>query len=88
MWIDPESFEPERFGEEASASRPRLAFLPFGGGPRMCIGAGFAMLEAQLVLATLLSRYHLSLVPGHPVVPEPLFSLRMKHGLRMTVAPR
>lgn len=88
VWSDPEAFRPERFAERPLKDRPRLAWLPFGGGPRMCIGAGFAMLEAQLVLATLLPRFHLSLVRGHPVVPEPLFSLRMRHGLRVTVRPR
>ena len=60
-------FDPERFTPERSAGRPRFAYFPFGGGPRHCIGNAFAMMEMQLVLATVAQHYSLRLVPEHPV---------------------
>ncbi|MDP9381507.1 MAG: cytochrome P450, partial [Chloroflexota bacterium] len=63
-------------------------YFPFGGGPRQCIGAGFALMEMQLVLATLAQRFRLRLVPGHPVEVQPTVTLRPRFGLRMTVHPR
>ena len=83
-WPDPEKFDPGRFTPERSADRPGFAYLPFGGGPRLCIGNQFAMTEAQMVLATIAQRYKLRLVPGHPVRPNPIFVLRTSHGLPMT----
>jgi len=85
IWEAPERFDPERFSPERSAGRPSFAYLPFGGGPRICIGNGFAMTEAQLVLATVAQRYRLRLVPGHPVEPHPLITLRPRHGIQMTL---
>jgi cytochrome P450 len=85
FWPNPEGFDPDRFTPQAEKARPRYAYFPFGGGPRLCIGANFAMMEAQLVLATILPRYVPSLVPGHPVVPDPMITLRPAHGLRMTL---
>ena len=82
LWDDPEGFDPHRFDREP----PRGAYFPFGGGPRQCIGNGFAMMEAQLVLATLAQRVKFALVPGHPVELEPSITLRPKYGLQMTVA--
>ena len=87
FWEDPEKFEPERFTPERVHQRHRFAYFPFGGGPRFCIGSNFAMLEAQLVLATIAQRYELDLVRGHPVQPEPLITLRPKYGLVMTLRP-
>jgi cytochrome P450 len=85
FWQDPETFDPEHFTPERSASRPHYAYFPFGGGPRMCIGSNFALMEAQLVLATIAQHYQLQLVPGHPVETEALLSLRPRHGLPMTL---
>jgi cytochrome P450 len=68
-----------------AAERHRFAYFPFGGGPRLCIGNQFALAEAQLILATILSRYQLRLLPGALVVPEPLVTLRPRGGLFMTV---
>lgn len=85
FWERPEEFDPERFTPERSANRPRFAYCPFGGGPRQCIGNLFALTEAQLILATVAQRYRLRVVPGHPVEPEPLVTLRLKHGLRVTL---
>lgn len=88
FWEKPETFDPERFTPERSAGRPRFAYFPFGGGPRQCIGNSFAMLEARLVLATIAQRYTLRLVPGHPVVPQVLLTMRPRYGLPMTIHPR
>jgi cytochrome P450 len=84
FWENPELFDPERFTPERSAGRPHYTYFPFGGGPRMCIGSTFALMEMQLILATVAQRYQLHLVPGHPVEPEALLSLRPRYGLRMT----
>ncbi len=83
LWRDPEGFDPERFAQ----APPRGTYFPFGGGPRQCIGNGFAMMEAQLVLATLAQKFALELVPGHPVALEPSITLRPRHGMRMSVRP-
>ena len=76
FWPDPEIFDPERFSPEAEAQRPRYAYIPFGGGPRQCIGNNFALIEGQLILATVARRFSLELPPGNPVVVEPLVTLR------------
>jgi cytochrome P450 len=88
FWEEPEVFDPERFTPERSAGRPRFAYFPFGGGPRQCIGNNFAIMEAQLVLATIAQRYYLRLVPGHPVEPQVLVTMRPRYGLPMTLHPR
>jgi cytochrome P450 len=87
FWEEPERFDPERFSSERSQRRPDFAYLPFGGGPRICIGNAFATTEAQLVVATIAQRYRLRLVPGHPVELHPLITLRPRHGIRMTLYP-
>jgi cytochrome P450 len=84
-WDNPEAFDPERFTPERSANRPHYAYFPFGGGPRQCIGKGFALMEAQLILATLAQRCRLRHVPGHQVEPQALMTLRPRGGLPMTV---
>lgn len=88
LWDRPERFEPERFSPERAAARPRFAYLPFVAGPRVCIGAAFAMAEAMLVLATIAQRYRLRLAPGHPVEPQGLITLRARYGMKMTPEPR
>ena len=85
VWPDPEGFDPERF-RDPKAIDP-FAFFPFGGGRRMCIGQGFAMLEGVLLLASLTQRFRLELVPGHPVEPEALVTLRPKHGVKVIARP-
>ena len=87
-WEDPESFQPERFTRERMAGKHPFAYFPFGGGPRLCIGHNFAMLEGQLVIATVAQRYRFRLIPGHPVAPERLFVLRPRGGLPMTIEAR
>jgi cytochrome P450 len=88
FWEEPDRFDPERFTPERSQGRHRFAYIPFSGGPRQCIGNTFAMMEAQLILATVLQRYRLELVPGHPVEPEPLITLRPRYGLLMQLNRR
>ena len=83
FWPDPGRFDPERFTPENSAGRPRFAYLPFGGGPRLCIGNNFALAEAPLILAAIFQRYRLKLVPGAVVEPLPLVTLRPRFGLSM-----
>ena len=88
LWERPDAFEPERFAPERASQRHRFAYIPFGGGPRICIGAAFAMTEALVILATLAQRYRLRLAPGHPVEPVGLITLRPRHGLRMILERR
>jgi len=88
FWENPEAFDPERFTPERNADRPKFTYLPFGAGPRQCIGNQFALIEAQLVVATLAQRYRLHLVPGHKVDPWPLITLRPRFGMPMVVERR
>jgi len=86
FWEDPERFDPERFRPGRERTRPRFAYFPFSGGPRLCIGEAFALMEAQLIVAMMLQRFRLSLVDERPVVPEPTLTLRLRGGLPMRVA--
>lgn len=85
---DPDEFRPERWEDGLAQRLPRFAYFPFGGGPRQCIGAGFAMMEAILVLATIVQRFRLKLVPGQDVTPWVAPTVRPKYGLKMTVEKR
>jgi cytochrome P450 len=85
---DPERFEPERFTPQREAHIPRYAYLPFGSGPRICIGNSFAMMEARLILATIAQQYRLQVVPGQQIVPEPEITLRSRYGLKVKLLKR
>jgi cytochrome P450 len=85
FWPDPDRFDPERFRPGVERTRPRFAYFPFSGGPRLCIGETFALVEAQLVVAMMLRRFELTLVDDTPVIPEPTLTLRPRGGLRMRV---
>ena len=85
---DPEAFEPDRWRPEARAARPRYAYFPFGGGPRVCIGEGFAAAEGALVLATVGRRCRPTLVPGSASPLDPRRQTRPRDALRMRVARR
>jgi cytochrome P450 len=85
-WADAELFQPERWlpgGSAGDPQRPKFSYFPFGAGTRVCIGEQFAWMEGILALATFAQRWRLRLVPGHPVVPQPIVTLRAKHGMRM-----
>jgi cytochrome P450 len=88
LWPDPDRFDPGRFAPEHEAARPRFAYLPFGGGPRGCIGNQFAMVEAQLIVAAIAQRYRMELVPDQEVRPEPLITLRPAPGIRAVLRKR
>lgn len=85
FWDEPERFDPERFTPERAATRPAFTYFPFGGGPRVCLGNHFAMMEAQLILATVAQRYQVRLLPGHPVEPQMVVTLRPRYGLPMII---
>jgi cytochrome P450 len=80
---NPEAFEPERWTEEFEKQLPRGAYIPFGDGPRICIGKGFAQMEAGLLLATIAQRFELDLEPGYPIVPQPSITLRPEYGIKV-----
>ena len=88
FWQDPEAFDPDRFLPERSSDRPKFVYLPFGAGPRQCIGNQFALIEAHLVVATLAQGYRLHLVPRHRVEPWPLITLRPRFGMPMIIERR
>jgi len=87
-WPNPEGFRPERFLADGPSKRHNQAFIPFITGPRKCVGDAFAMMEAQLILATVMSRFVPELVAGHPVEPKPTITLRPAHGLKVTLRRR
>jgi cytochrome P450 len=90
FFLDPERFDPERWREDPirSGRIPRFAYFPFGGGPRVCVGASFAMMEATLLLAMMQQKYHFENVPGPPIELLATVTLRPKHGIRMIAQRR
>jgi cytochrome P450 len=89
-YSDPERFIPERWAEDPvrAGKVPRFAYFPFGGGPRVCIGAGLAMMETTLLLATIAQRYRFALVPEHPIELFPSVTLRPRHGIKAVLQTR
>lgn len=83
IWEDPETFNPDRFNPENRKKIPAYAYLPFGGGPRLCIGNNFAIMEMQLILAEMIRRYDFELVPGQNIQKKALITLRPYPGVRM-----
>jgi cytochrome P450 len=88
FWPDPETFDPSRFLPENVKQHHRSAYLPFGGGRRVCIGKSFALIEAALITALMSREFVYDLVPGHPVTPEATLTLRPRHGLKMIARRR
>ncbi len=84
----PERFDPDRWTPDELAGRPRHSFIPFGGGPRMCIGEGFVRMEARLLIATIAQRWRFEHVPDHRVELQPVITLRPRYGMRMRAIPR
>ena len=85
LWENPDAFDPSRF--ENPNSIQRYTYLPFGDGPRICIGASFALQEAIIILATLLSRFEFEMVAGKEPELEMIFTLRPKGGVWVTTKP-
>ena len=85
---DPFRFDPDRWTSEARASRPQFSYFPFGGGPRRCIGEGFALMESIMVLATLAQKWSLRRAVDQPIALQPFITLRPKHGMRMVLMSR
>lgn len=88
LWDEPNRFRPERFAPDAAKARDRYSYLPFGAGPRVCVGANFAMMQAQIILATLLARFHFA--PGPHPLPTPTMSMTVRPdtGVRLRVTAR
>jgi cytochrome P450 len=84
FWDQPEAFEPERFTPANVSKRPRFAYFPFGGGPRLCLGMSFALMEGQIALSMIAARFRLELAPGQTLEMHPSLALRPKGGLWMT----
>lgn len=83
-----EEFIPERWENDLEKRLPRGVYIPFGDGPRICIGKGFAMMEAVLILATVAQKYKLTLIEDHPIVPQPSITLRPEHGIKVEITKR
>jgi cytochrome P450 len=83
-WQSPESFDPERFTKENDALQTPFTYLPFGAGPRGCIGGNYAMLQILMILSAVLTKYDFELTPGQTIEARPMVILRPKHGIRMT----
>jgi cytochrome P450 len=88
FFAEPLKFDPERWQPELRETRPQFSYFPFGGGPRRCIGEGFAWMEGILLLATLAQKWRARLVLDHPVALRPVITLRPKYGMKMTVMNR
>jgi cytochrome P450 len=86
-WDDPDVFDPDNFAPEKTAKRDRYLYLPFGAGPRVCVGANFAMMQAHIILATLLARFRFTPGEGPPPVPTMSMTVRPEGGVRLIVTP-
>jgi len=85
LWTNPLAFDPEHFSAEQVKNRHKFSYLPFGAGPRICIGQQFALMEMQLVLAALLKRFTFETDPAHDVKMFPLITLKPTNGIKMFV---
>jgi cytochrome P450 len=88
FWDEPDRFHPRRWAEEKIKTMPKFAYFPFGGGPRVCIGQQFAMMELVLILATIAQRFRFRLEPGATVTPWASFTLRPLPGIPGIIEPR
>jgi len=88
FFTEPDELRPERWLDGLAKRLPRFAYFPFGGGPRLCMGQQFAMLEAIIVLSRVAQHWQLNLVPGQHVVPDPALTLRPRAGLQVQLERR
>ena len=88
FWPDPDRFDPDRFEPDRARARHSYCYLPFGAGPRTCIGAGMAMLEIQLVLAQIVQRFKVQVVPDHPIETLAKVTLKPRYGMPVTLSRR
>jgi len=88
FFSNPEKFDPARWKAERCQKLPKFAYFPFGGGPRQCIGASFAMMEAMLLLATIGTRFQFRPLTEDPIVAVPSFTLRPREGIRVVLGRR
>jgi cytochrome P450 len=88
VWDRPEAFDPDRFSVQGRTEAARGAYLPFGSGPRMCVGRDFALVEGVLLLAAIAGRFRLERLPGQTVRPDPLVTIRPRGGLPLRLRPR
>jgi cytochrome P450 len=86
LWDAPEQFRPDRFAPSGAELRDKYQYLPFGAGPRVCVGADFAMMQAQIILATVLSRFRFAPCPPHPR-PVMMMTVRPEPGVFVSVTP-
>ncbi len=86
-WDDPDVFDPDNFAPDKAAARDRYLYLPFGAGPRVCVGANFARMQAHIILATLLARFRFAPGDGPPPVPTMAMTVRPEGGVRLLVTP-
>ena len=88
LWENPLTFDPSRFNAANKKKIPKYAYMPFGLGPRACIGAHFAILKSVVIIAQVLQRYHIKMLKSPPIIPEPLVTLRPQHGVWVELQTR
>ena len=88
FWQHPETFDPDRFLPEQVAQRPKSAYMPWGGGPHICIGKNFAVMESIMILSAIAQRFQVELVPDQSVEIDPRFTLRPKYGIQVRLSKR
>ncbi len=88
VWENPAGFDPRRFLGDAPRQRPRFAYLPFSGGRRICVGQGFAMMNATILAAMIAQRFRFDVIPGAPIVLDPTVTVRPLHGIPVTIHRR
>ena len=88
LWDNPTAFDPDRFAADKVKTRSRYAYLPFGGGPRVCIGASFATIEAAVILAVLVRAFRFQAIAGHKPKPVARVTLRPAGGMPLLIAQR